>query len=315
MLRVSAVPLRTKFLSSCTACLLLTGTQAFATEYNGTAYPLGLDTALAGRMPPPGLTTFLYASAYESNELKDTNGHSKAGIEDFMLRYQALAVCLDYVYSDYSLLGGTLASRAALPFIKGEVSFYANTPQGRVRYRGKSEGFANVAVTPLFLGWGSSRYHQMVGVDFYLPTGSYDKDRLFNAGTNVLSYSPWFSLTAHPIENWEMSAKILYMVNGKNDATNYTSGDEVIADYHLGYSVSSNWQIGMSGYLYKQVSDDESHGLSVGDDGNRGRVLAYGPSLKYQTPAFGVLVKWQHETQVENRAKGERIWLQAVLRF
>jgi hypothetical protein len=37
--------------------------------------------------------------------------------------------------------------------------------------------------------------------------------------------------------------------------------------------------------------------------------------VKYQTPEFGVLMKWQHETLVENRARGERLWLQAVVRF
>ncbi|MDR6607201.1 hypothetical protein J2X87_002271 [Pseudomonas synxantha] len=315
MLRVKTLRLSKRSPLLCTAAILLTCTQTHATENNGTAYPLGLDTVLAGRMPPPGLTTFFYSSAYESTELKGAYGRSMAGIEDFNLSYQSLAVCLDYVYSDYTLWGATLASRAALPYIKGQVSFYTETPQGRVRNSGKDEGFADLAFTPLFLGWSSPRFHQMLGVDFYAPTASYDKDRLFNVGTNVWSYSPWYSFTANPIDEVEISAKILYMINDKNRATDYRSGREINADYHLGYSLNKNWQVGVSGYLYKQVSDDERHGESVWEDGNRGQVVAYGPVVKYQTPEFGVLMKWQHETLVENRARGERLWLQAVVRF
>ncbi|MHC8366919.1 transporter [Pseudomonas sp. ZT5P21] len=88
------------------------------------------------------------------------------------------------------------------------------------------------------------------------------------------------------------------MINDKNRATDYRSGHELNADYHLGYSLNKNLQIGVSGYLYKQVNDDERHGESVSEDGDRGHVVAYGPVVKYQTPEFGVLVKWQQETLV-----------------
>ncbi|WP_410952988.1 transporter [Pseudomonas sp. S1(2024)] len=315
MLRAPALLIGNRFPVFCAAATLLLNTFAQATEYNGTAYPLGLDTVLAGRMPPPGLTTFLYSSAYKATELKDANGHEQSGVEDFSISYEALAVCLDYVYSDYTLFGATLASRAAQPYISGQVSWYTNTPQGRVRYSGKSAGLANLAFTPLFMGWSSPRVHQMLGVDVYAPTGSYDKDRLFNPGTNVWSYSPWYSITANPIDELEISAKMLYMINENNRETDYRSGKEVNIDYHLGYSVNEHWQVGLSGYLYKQVSDDEQHGESVGENGNRGQVAAFGPVVKYQTAEFGVVLKWQHEALVENRAQGERIWLQAVLLF
>lgn len=295
--------------------LLLTCPAAQSTERNGTAYPLGLDTVLAGRMPPPGFTTFFYASAYDAKEFKGSDGRQPSAIDDFHLSYESLAVCLNYVYPQYTLLGATVGSRVAQPFIKGQFSYTAVTAQGRVHYSGKDSGLGDLAFTPLFLGWSSGRLHQRAGLDFYAPTGSYDEDRLFNSGTNVWSYSPWYSFTANPVDELEISAKILYMINGKNTATDYRSGDEFNADYHLGYSLGKNWQVGMSGYLYKQVSDDRNHGEAVNGDGNRGQVLAYGPMVKYQTPEFGVLLKWQHETQVKNRASGERVWMQAVLRF
>jgi len=315
MLRAPVLPTGNRLPLFYAAATLLLNVPAHATEYSGTAYPLGLDTVLAGRMPPPGLTTFFYSSAYKATELKDADGHEQAGVKDFKISYESLAICLDYVYTDYTLFGASLASRVAQPYISGQVSWYADTAQGRVRYRGKNSGLADLAFTPLFMGWSSARLHQMVGLDFYAPTGEYDKDRLFNVGTNVWSYSPWYSFTANPTDDIEISAKMLYMINDNNRATDYRSGREVNVDYHLGYSVNQHWQVGMSGYLYKLVSDDESHGEPVGTNGNRGQIVAFGPVVKYQTPVFGVLLKWQHETLVENRAQGERLWLQGVVRF
>ena len=70
MLRAPALLTGKRFPVFCAAATLLLNAPAYATEYNGTAYPLGLDTVLAGRMPPPGLTTFLYSSAYKATELK-----------------------------------------------------------------------------------------------------------------------------------------------------------------------------------------------------------------------------------------------------
>jgi hypothetical protein len=41
-----------------------------------------------------------------------------------------------------------------------------------------------------------------------------------------------------------------------------------------------DWEAGISGYLYKQVTDDEQNDHTVGD-GNRGQVVAFGPALRW----------------------------------
>ncbi|MGO4003401.1 SphA family protein [Pseudomonas fluorescens] len=295
--------------------VLLLSTPVQATESNSTAYPLGLDTVLSGRMAPPGLNTFFYSSAYKATRANDASGHEQKNLDDFNLSYEAIALCLNYVYSDYTLFGATVASRAAQTYISGQVNWYDNTPQGRVRYSGKDEGLGNLAFTPLFLGWSSPRLYQIIGLDFYAPTASYDKDKLFNVGNNVWSYSPWYSFTAYPSDKFEASAKFIYMINEKNRDTAYQSGREINIDYHFAYSMNQNWQIGASGYVYKQVSDDKSYGEAVSHNGNRGQSVGFGPSVKFQNQNMVLVLKWQHEALVENRAQGERVWFQAVLPF
>jgi len=299
----------------CAAIALLLASNVQAVESNSTAYPLGLDTVLAGRIPPPGFNAFLYSTAYKATEARDQDGHQQGGLDDFKLSYEAVALCMYYVYSDFRFLGATVASRAAQTYIDGQVGWYANTPQGRVRYSGKDEGLGNLAFTPVFLGWDAPGLYQMVGLDLYAPTGGYDKEKLFNVGNNVWSFSPWYSFTAYPTDKLEVSAKFIYMINQRNSDTDYRSGREVNIDYHVAYDVSDNWQAGISGYAYKQVSDDEVHGVSVANNGNRGQVFGFGPSVKFHNENMTLVLKWQHEALVENRAQGDRVWFQAVLPF
>ncbi|MDR9752488.1 transporter [Pseudomonas sp. SZMC_28357] len=302
----------------CIAALILAGavlpSHVQATEGGGSVYPVGVNTVASGRLPPPGLTTFWYLSDYTSNSLKDSDGHDKAGIHNFDLNVQAISLRLDYVYSYLTLFGARVESRFALPLVKGAISFDVDTPRGRVRRTEHQDGMGDLTMVPLILSWSTPRFHQLLGLDIVAPIGSYDEDRLFNPGRNTWSFGPWYSFTAYPIDNLEVSSKMVYFVNTKNDATHYKSGDEFNADYNIGYNVTKEWQVGVNGYLYKQVTDDEQHGETFAD-GNRGQVFAIGPAVKYQTPQWGFAAKWQHEMKVENRSEGDRFWLQAVFRF
>lgn len=286
-----------------------------ATEGGGTVYPIGVNTVLSGKLAPDGLTSYVYASEYHADETKDNDGHDKANIRDFDLRVKAITLRLDYVYTGVSFFGAKVASRIAVPLVDGNVSFDVLTPAGRVHRSGSEQGLGDITLVPIMLGWSSPRYSQLIGVDIFTPTGSYDKDRLFNPGRNIWSVAPWYAFTAYPFEKVEISAKMLYFFNQTNTATDYDSGNEINIDYNIGYNVTPEWQFGLNGYAYKQVQDDTQYGKTVSVDGNRGQVLAVGPGIKYQTKAVGLTVKWQHETLVENRTKGDRFWVQAAYHF
>lgn len=119
----------------------------------------------------------------------------------------------------------------------------------------------------------------------------------------------------YPIKNLEVSAKAIYIINKEKSATHYTSGDEFNVDYNIGYNITSTLQAGVSGYFYKQITGDEQDNFTGRYEDNKGRAFAIGPAIKYQAPAWGFFAKWQHESNIANRAEGDRIWLQAVFRF
>lgn len=286
-----------------------------ATEGGGSTYPLGVNTVLSGKLPPPGLTNFVYVSEYKADKTMGNDGSEKPNIHDFDLNVKALSMRFDYVYSDYSLLGATLSSRFIVPLVKGKVSFDVDTPAGRVHRSDKQEGIGDITLVPLLLGWSSPGLSQIVAVDIFTPTGSYDKDRLFNPGRNYWSFAPWYGITAYPIKNLEVSAKALYIINKENSATHYKSGDEFNVDYNIGYNITPTLQVGVSGYFYKQITGDDQDNYTGLNEDNKGRAFAIGPAIKYQTPAWGFVAKWQHESNVVNRAEGDKLWLQAVFRF
>jgi hypothetical protein len=51
-------------------------------------------------------------------------------------------------------------------------------------------------------------------------------------------------------------------------------------------------------------------------DGNQGRAVGIGPFIRYHpSPDWGITLKWQHETLVENRASGDRVFPQFAVKL
>ncbi|OAJ56026.1 phenol degradation protein meta [Paraburkholderia ginsengiterrae] len=290
-------------------------TTLHATEGDGSNYPIGVNTLLSGVQPPPGNHIYVYLQEYEATTLVGNSGNPSGSVSEFSLHAQAAAFRLSHVWRDVTFLGATLESRTNIPFVNLDLHFDAHTPKGTVYKSGSATGLSDLTVGPLFLGWHWGNLHQVVGLEFFLPTGSYDASRLVNPGRHYYSMQPNYAVTWMPVPNVEFSARALYSVNSVNHVTDYHSGNEFIVDYNAGFRVTPMWQIGASGYFYRQVTDDTQHGQSVNGNGNRGQVFAVGPSIAYGTRKFSVALKYQRETMVRNRPEGNRVWLQMYMPF
>ncbi len=289
---------------------------ATATEGGGTSKALGVDTVMAGVMPPPGLRLTNFLARYESSDTLDSSGNNRAGLSHFDLAVNAETLRLQYVWPAVKLWGANIETRVGWnAILNADVSFDVQTPRGRIHRKDSTTDIGDALFAPALLGWHSKKFHQVFGPELFLPTGKFDKTRLANTGRGYFSIGPSYWFTWFPIEQIEVSGALIYLFNLENSETNYTSGNELSFDYNLGYSVTAAWQIGASGYLYKQITDDEQNGRVVGD-GNRGQVVAVGPFLRYHpSKNFGIVLKWQHEEAVKNRTSGERIFLQFALQL
>jgi hypothetical protein len=190
------------------------------------------------------------------------------------------------------------------------------TPNGTVHRSSSSSGWLpGILIAPAILSWHDDTVHQMFGPEVFVSTGNFGKGQPANVATGFDSVAPAYWITWFPQQDIEIDGSFVYLFNGKNHETNYRSGQEFSVDYAASYDVVPGWQVGVNGYAYKQITDDKQNGAVVGD-GNRGRTVGIGPFIRYDpSKDWGITLKWQTETLVENRAKGNRFFLQFALRL
>ena len=284
---------------------------ACATEGGGSSKALGVDTVMAGAMPPPGLRLTTFLAYYEAKKTLDGEGNGRSGLSNFDLKVEALTMRFQYVWPNVELWGANVATRFGTTLhIKAKVQFDVQTPAGLVRRQGSVQGGGDMLIAPVLLGWHSERLHQTVGPQLFLPVGSFSPTQLANAGRGYMSLGPTYAATWFPNDKTEMSVSATILHNYRNPDTKYRSGRELSIDYGIGHFFIPPLQVGVSGYVYKQFSNDSQNGQTIAG-GNRGQAFSIGPFLRYwPNNDWGISFKWQPELGVKNRASGNRLFLQ-----
>jgi len=72
-------------------------------------------------------------------------------------------------------------------------------------------------------------------------------------------------------------------------------------------------RVGLQGYAFQQLGDDQSWGIKVGPDGNKEREFAFGPQVRYGIGVGGFVLRFLRMVAVLNRASGDRIWFQFTI--
>lgn len=281
-----------------------------ATEGGGGAYPGGAEGFMTGAIPPPGNYIINYMLYYSAEDLMDGRGNEIPN--DFDL--QILAEVFRFVHvTDKKIFGGSLAQHIFILALDVDVSF--NHPfLGSVS--DDKTAFGDIIVDPFVLGWHAGPFHWAAGLDVYLPVGSYDEDDIANTGRNYWTFEPVFAFTYLDKRGIEVSSKFMYDINTENNDTDYESGDEFHFDYAVGKRFG-NWALGVGGSYYKQVTGDDGNVLSptgemVDAGDNKGQQFAWGPQVAYQHGPMSFTLKYQTETETENKPEGEKIWFKFI---
>ncbi|WP_116473590.1 SphA family protein [Zobellella maritima] len=283
-----------------TAALTLSAGVA-ATEGGGSIYPMGAENFGMGALPPAGVYPLLYASRYSADRLNDANGDALP--VDFKLQANVIAPRLLWV-TEQQLLGGQLFSALLLPLVDLDVTVNGTNQRKR--------GLGDIDLTLGVAYHHSTKLHTAFSIDVFAPTGRYHPNDLANIGRNYWTVQPVYAASYLDPHGVNADIKLMYDYNFDNPDTDYRSGQEFHFDYALGYSLTPNWIAGIGGYGYKQLTDDERHGITIAN--NRGQAFAIGPSVKYDSGKGGsVNLKYQHEFAVENRPEGSAFWVKAVI--
>ena len=152
------------------------------------------------------------------------------------------------------------------------------------------------------------------------PTGVWEEGRIAFIGLNYWTFSPNIGFTRLiPEHGLDLSAYLGVDINTRNPDTDYYSGAMAHLDLSVTKSVTENLSFGaIAGFLY-QVEDDDS-AFADARNGFKGRAIAVGPLVQYKATFdedFEVYFKlsWAHEIEVENRLKGDGVFLEVSGKF
>jgi hypothetical protein len=289
---------------------------AMATEGGGSQYAVGVETHFAGLMLPEGFHQFLYYSRFESSHNKGNDGNDNTRLAYFKVTSNVVATRFSYVWPEARWLGANVETRAAIaiPTLDVKLGIARPAPLTPIDRSGTESGLGDLSFAPVLLGWHSPTLHQTAGVELYIPVGYYDVTEPVNTGRNYWAFAPIYAVTWFPAKGIDLSGKLRFSSNTTNKGTAYRSGNELSLEFSGNYRLSESVAVGLSGYVYRQTSDDTVNGMAVNGNGNLGRVNAIGPSMSYNfTPKFAVIAKVQQEFSAKNKPQGTRIWLQAKM--
>ena len=291
-------------LSGCLASLMMLtlATPVHATEGGGGAYPNGAEGFMAGAVPPPGNYLVDYVLYYSADTFNGPDGNSALPVFD--LQVLANVVRLIHV-SETKVFGGFWAAHVFIPIMDLDVTVPGMND--------RKTALGDIIVDPMVLSWHSENWHAAAGLDIFIPSGSYDAADLANVSRGYWTLEPVFGCTYMSDGGLDVSAKFMYDFNLENSDTDYTSGQELHADYTVAQRFGP-CSVGVGGYYYQQVTDDECDTPGVSVSG-KGKALAVGPQIKYDAGKMSFIAKYQKEVETENRPEGEAVWLKFICAF
>jgi hypothetical protein len=278
---------------------------ALATEGGGSIYPNGVENFLAGAMPPPGFYPLVYATSYHATELRDDRGNDiAAAIGGFKADVAGVIPRFIWV-TDQKVLGGQLAVHAIVPLLNVDVRVGSN--------KNRTTGIGDINLAAALGYHVSPELHYVVALETNAPTGRYDRNDVASIGRNYWNIEPLIAISYIQSKGLNADLKLMYDYNFRNKDTDYKSGQELHADYALGWGMGNGWALGVSGYIYRQISDDKVGGVAVAG-GNRGRAFAIGPSLRYQNDkGWMITAKYERQYEVRNRSSGGAFWIKTLI--
>ena len=188
-------------------------------------------------------------------------------------------------------------------------------PLGFTISRGASDSVTGFGDIPLLadLRWNQGVHNYMTYILTGLPVGNYEARRLANLGIGHSGVDSGFGYTYFDVKSGnEFSAVLGFTYNFENNHTDYQNGVDMHLDWGASKFVTKQWQVGLVGYIYQQLSGDRGSGDRVGSF--ESRVIGVGPQLGYVFPIDdkyqGYLnLKGYKEFDAEHRADGWNTWL------
>jgi hypothetical protein len=156
--------------------------------------------------------------------------------------------------------------RAGVTLNAGPVTRTA-TVASRVRIEDEEEGFGDILVNPVALGWHGEGYDVTATYGFYAPTGAYDEGRLANVGLGFWTHQ-WQGATYCYLDKNKATALMFmttYEFHSKKYDKDVTPGQNMTIEYGVSQYLHERVEVGVTGYHQWQISRDHGHYTSRKD--------------------------------------------------
>lgn len=280
-------------------------------------YLLGQRGSFAAILPPPG--TYLQADAYGFSGRQQAN-IPQGGRLDLDLEADAFLPLVSGIWAPEGVEVGPARPYFGVTFVSGykRVSLDAElTGPGGDTISGARETSDFLIGDPVVsagLGGGTGPWFWTGTLAVNVPIGDYELGRPTNIAFNRWAGDLTGAVTwLDEATGREASFAIGYTVNGENDATDYTTGDELHVEAAASQTFASGWTLGLGGYHYQQVTADSGQSALLGDF--KGRVTGVGPAVAYTGSLGATPITWRlryfYEFNEENRIPGSVLFLSA----
>jgi hypothetical protein len=167
---------------------------------------------------------------------------------------------------------------------------------------------------PMFeLKWNAGVNNYMTYITGDIPVGMYDSMRLANLGIGHGTIDAGGGYTYfNPQTGHEFSGVLGFTYNFINTARQYQNGVDMHFDWGASQLLTKQWQVGLVGYVYKEIGCDSGSGDRVGCF--QSQVVGIGPQVGYIFPLGDKLqgylnLKAYGEFAGENRPTGWNAWV------
>lgn len=266
-----------------------------------------------------GVLTFssiYYDGKFERSGQVPIVGQISGGL-DYEISYNFLNAIFVWQSSEKMSLATTVGVPVQNTKLSGNINQF--------NYQDSSTKIGDVMFSPLMVNYHLNPImHALFGVSIYAPTGSYDADKLANAGQNTWTFVPNVAFTTIlPRMNAEISTNMAYEFYTKNDQTDYTNGDifrlDVLGLKRFGELGGDGLGVGAIFGWIEQTTDDKGR-LADRLNGFQGRALGAGPILTYdkklsKTSGISASLRGIYEFDVKNRPEGEAYQLAVNYQF
>ena len=276
---------------------------AHAAEKGTGVYLLGFRGPMAGFTPPPGIffqnDLYVYSGEAGGNIQLPFGGQLIAGVEATAIFELPTGVWV----TPWQIAGGDLGFSATVPIGSLEI----DASLGPLSVHDDIFTVGDPFLTG-FVGWHAGNFHWQTGLGLNVPIGDYQDGEIANISfnrwaTDVFGTATWLD----PTLGLDVSGAAGVTFNGENPATNYETGTEFHLEWAASKIFSPQFNVGVVGYYYNQLTGDSGAGARLGDF--EGEVAAVGGTLGYNFQLgklpVSTRVKYYHEFDVTNRLEGD----------